>query len=221
MKKFESQQSSQMYKSTPSYPPINQVKFESQQSSQMYKSMPSYQPIDHYSDLQLSPPAEPTPSYPVHSPILMDHYSDSQLPPPIEYHRPCPPLESPPTSRAEKLSMSSLSPFPPQYFPSPMPPFGSPVSDDTPTFSSSYDDDSSKLLDDESDGSTHPRSPLKQRNFTKKGNKSRKNKIAPLDEKIYPITEVFNLFFLRNGEKKVYQGPTLQLYWCVASFLGK
>ena len=96
--KFETQQSSKMYKSTPSYPPIDQEKFETQQSSQMYKSTSSYPPIDHYSDLQLPPPAEPTPSYPVHSPI----YSDSQLPPPIEYHRPCPPLESPPTSRAEK-----------------------------------------------------------------------------------------------------------------------
>ena len=80
--------------------------------------------------------------------------------------------------------------------------FGSSASDDFPSFSSSCDDDSSKLLEDDSDDSTHPRSPIKPKNSIKKNEGGSKSKKAPLDERVYPITEVFNPLFLEEQRKK-------------------
>ena len=69
--------------------------------------------------------------------------------------------------------------------------------------------------------STHPRSPIKPKSSTKTNGGGSKSKKAALHEKVYPITEVFNPLFLEEQRKKVYQGPILQLYWCVTSLLGK
>ena len=161
-------------------------------------------------------------------PPPVDYYSTPSglPPPPVEYHLPTEqactysPLDSSPylvTSGAEKSPMNSLSPSSlPRHFSPPLtqfecldrdfsPPltqFGSSASDNFPSFSSSYDDDSSKLLEDDSDDSTHPRPPIKPKSSIKTNRGGSKSKKAALDEKVYPITEVFNPLFLEEQRKK-------------------
>ena len=167
--------------------------FTIQKTSQMYmnKSPPAYSvppPVDYYSTASGLPPP------------LVDYH------PPTEQSCPFPPLDPSPypgTSGAEMPSMSPLPPSSLSRYVSPLSTqFGCSTSDDFPSFSSGYDDDSSKILEDESDDSTHPRSPIKPRNSTKTNGKGSKSKTAVLNEKIYPITEVFNPQFLEDQRKK-------------------
>ena len=122
------------------------------------------------------------PSYSV--PPQVDYYSTaSSLPPPlVDYHLPTeqscpfPPLDSSPYIRTSGAEMSLMSPLAPSSLSPSSTQFGCSTSDDFSSFSSGYDDDSSKILEDKSDDSTHPWSPIKPRNSAKTNGKGSKSK---------------------------------------------